>query len=164
MAIEWPRAFRRPVGEVPEGGLRGFLLLSIPAAYILAPTLCDAGLRSCTALGVLLSFVLMGLAWITRIRLNQGEAMGPLLPAMIVLSLVPQCACPTPGDTIFQRPFLGYAPNGFVLPLLTTLLVVAGLGGVRARWGARLVGMLLVVVCLVLVGSVLLGFPWEAHG
>lgn len=164
LALEWPRAFRSVQRQVPEGKRQAFLLLSIPATYILAPTLCGIGLETCTAVGVFLSLSLMGLAWLTCLRLYEGESVGHLLAAMVVLSLVPHCVCDAPTNTILRSVFGGYAPNSFVLALTTTLFAVGGLRGVRPQWSARLVAVLLAVNIVVLVGSMFVGFPWEAHG
>jgi hypothetical protein len=163
LSFEWPWAFRSLPREVPEGGRQAFLLLSIPAGYILAPVLCGPGLKTCTPLGVALGLSLMGLAWVTALRLYEGESVGHLLVPMAVLSLVPHCVCPAPTNMVLRSVFGGYAPNSFVLPLVTTLFAVAGSRGVRTRWSTRLVAVLLAVNIAVLVGSHFLGFPWEAH-
>lgn len=161
--FEWPRAFRSPVMEMPQGGRQAFLLLTIPAAYTLAPMLCGPGLKTCTALGVFLSLSLIGLAWVTSLRLYEGGFVGHLLVPLVVLSIIPHCVCDAPTNTILRSLFGGYAPNSFVLPLATTLFAVAGLRGVRTRWTIPLVAVLLAVNILVVAGSLLFGFPWDAH-
>ena len=68
LALEWPRAFREPAGETPQGTLRGLLLVSIPLAYVLASQYCGLGLKACNAVCHATNLSLIGLTTVTAIR------------------------------------------------------------------------------------------------
>jgi hypothetical protein len=63
--------------------------------------------------------------------------------------------------TIFHSLLGGYAPTCYVIPLAATLFAVAALRGIRTRWSAGLVGVLLAVTVFIVVGNPLFGFPWQ---
>ena len=161
LALEWPRAYRRPRGEAPTGRLRTFLLLAIPIAFVLDSQICGLGFKACTVLCHVLTYSLSGLAIVTAIQLYRGKSVGPWLVAMVVLSLIPHCVCKAPINVIFQNLFGGYAPTCYVIPLAATLFSISALKGVRTRWSAILVGVLLAVTLFIVVGNPLVGFPWQ---
>ena len=159
--IEWPRAFRSLPGEAPQGGLRWFLLLSIPVVYLLDSQICGLGFKSCTVVCAVLSVLLFLLAVATSVQLYRGKSVGPLLAAMVVLSVIPHCVCQAPINTIFHNIFGGNAPTCYVIPLSATLFAVTALRGFRTRLSTGLVGVLLAVTVFIVVGNPLFGFPWQ---
>jgi hypothetical protein len=161
LAIEWPRAFRSLPGEVPTGGLRTFLILAIPIVFVLDSQICGLGLKACTVVCHVLTYSLIGLATVTAIQLYRGKSVGPFLVPMVVLSLIPHCVCQAPINTIWHSIFGGYAPTCYVIPLAATLFSISALRGVRTRWSAALVVVLLAVTVFIVVGNPLLGFPWQ---
>jgi hypothetical protein len=161
LAIEWPRAFRGLPGKVPTGGLRTFLILAIPIAFVLDSQICGLGLKACTVVCHVLTYSLIGLATVTAVQLYRGKSAGPFLVPMVVLSLIPHCVCQAPINTVFHSVLGGYAPTCYVIPLTATLFSISALRGVRTRWSAALVGVLLAVTLFIAVGNPLLGFPWQ---
>ena len=161
LALEWPRAFRGPAGPRPQGGLRRFLLLAMPLAFVLDSQICGLGLKSCTWTCNLISIALIGLSALTALRLNRGQSVGVLLVPIVILGLVPHCVCMAPINVIWQRIFGGHAPTCQVIPLTATLFSVSGLRGRRTLWSAVLVVVLLVVIAFIAVGNPLFGFPWQ---
>jgi hypothetical protein len=161
LALEWPRAFRSLPGEVPTGGLRTFLILAIPIAFLLDSQICGLGLKACTVVCHVITYSLIGLATVTAFQLYRGKSVGPFLVPMVVLSLIPHCVCQAPINTIWQSIFGGYAPTCYVIPLAATLFSISALRGVRTRWSAILVVVLLAVTVFIVVGNPLFGFPWQ---
>ena len=106
---------------------------------------------------------LIALSTVAAIQLYRGESVGPLLVPSVVLSLVPHCVCQAPINTIWQGVSGGYAPACHVIPLTATLFSVSALRGVRTRWSAALVGVLLAVTVFIVVGNPLVGFPWQGR-
>lgn len=160
LTIEWSRSLRSIPGSLPTGGLRTFLILAIPIAYVLDSQICGLGFKACTVLCNVLSVLLILLALATAIQLYRGRPVGLLLVLMVVLSLIPHCVCDAPINTIFHNIFGGYAPTCYVIPLATTMYAVAALRGIRTRWSTVLVAVLLVVTLFIVVGNPLWGFPW----
>jgi hypothetical protein len=161
LAIEWPRAFRSLPGEVPTGGLRTFLVLAIPVAFVLDSQICGLGLKACTVVCHVLAYSLIGLSTVTAVQLHRGKSVGPLLVPIVVLSLIPHCVCQAPINTIWHSIFGGYAPTCYVIPLTATLFSISALRGARTRWSAVLVAVLLAVTIFIVVGNPLFGFPWQ---
>jgi hypothetical protein len=165
LSIEWPRAFRGIQGAEPAGGLRTFLILSIPIAFILDSQICGLGLAACSTLCNVISFTMIGLGAVTAVQLYRGKSVGALLVPMVVIGLIPHCMCGAPINTIFHNLLGGYSPTCQVIPLVTTLFAVTAMKGIRTRWGAVLVAVLLVVTVFIAVGNPLWGFPWVGcHG
>jgi hypothetical protein len=77
-----------------------------------------------------------------------------------VIGLIPHCTCGAPINRIFQDALGGYAPTCQVIPLAMTLFATSAMKGLRTRWSAALVGLLLVVTAFIAVGNPLWGFPW----
>lgn len=161
LSIEWLRAFRQPPGEAPKGGLRLFLLIATPLAFILDSQICGLGLKACTVVCHLLSYSLIVLAVVTAIQIHRGKSAGPFLIPMVILSLVPHCVCHAPINVIWHSIFSGYAPTCFVMPLAVALFSLTALRGLRTRFSTALVVLMLVVIAFVAVGNALLGFPWQ---
>jgi len=161
LAFEWPRAYRRPPGEVPGGGLRLFLLLAMPLAYVLDSQICGLGFKACNVACHVLSYSLIVLAIVTAVQLHRGKSVGPFLIPMVILSLVPHCTCHAPINVVWHSIFGGYAPTCYAIPLGVALFSVTALRGVRPRLSTILVVVLLVVTLFIVVGNALLGFPWQ---
>lgn len=166
LAIEWPRGFWDIQGDVPTTGrLQTFLALSIPVAFILDSQICGLGLQACSMLCNVISFTMIGLGAVTAVQIYRGKSVGALLVPMVVIGLIPHCTCGAPINTIFQNLLGGYSPTCQVIPLATTMFAVSALRGVRTRWSAILVAVLLVVTVFIAVGNPLWGFPWMGcHG
>jgi hypothetical protein len=160
LAIEWPRALRGTLDEQPGGRLRTFLILAIPVAFILDSQICGLGLTACSTLCNVISFTMIGLGIVTAVRLYQGKSVGALLVPMVIVGLIPHCACGAPINTIWASILGGYAPTCQVIPLVTTLFAVSALRGARTKWSAALVLVLLLVTIFIVVGNPLWGFPW----
>jgi hypothetical protein len=160
LTLEWTRALNNPLGETPMGTLRGLLLLAMPLAFILDSQICGLGLKACSVLCNVISFTLIGLSAVTAYRIYRNQSVGALLVPMVIIGLIPHCVCGAPINTIWQSIFGGYAPTCQVIPLAATLFSVAALRGVRTRWSAVLVGVLLAVTVFIVVGNPLFGFPW----
>ena len=152
---------RGPSGAAPTGKLRAFLILAIPVAYVLDGQICGFGFTARTVLCSVVSSALLALAIVTAVQLYRGKSTGVLLVTMVVLSPIPHRACDAPINTIFQRMFGGYAPTCYVIPLAAPLYSVSALRGVRTRWSAVLVVVLLAVTVFIVVGNPLFGFPWQ---
>lgn len=161
LTLEWTRALSGPLGKTPTGTLRGLLLLAMPLAFILDSQICGLGLKACSALCNVISFTLIGLSAVTAYRIYRNQSVGALLIPMVIVGLIPHCVCGAPINTIWQSIFGGYAPTCQVIPLAATLFSVAALRGVRTRWSAILVGVLLAVTVFIVVGNPLFGFPWK---
>ena len=127
LSFEWPRALRHPQGEAPTGGLRTFLILAIPVAFILDSQICGLGFASCSTLCNVISFTMIGLGTATAIQLYRGKSVGALLVPMVVIGLIPHCTCIAPINTIFHNVLGGYSPTCQVIPLAATLFSVAAL-------------------------------------
>ena len=160
LSLEWLRAYRRAPGEEPKGGLRLFLLIAMPLAFVLDSQICGLGFKACTVVCHVLSYLLIVLAIVTAVQLHRGKSIGPFLIPMIILSLVPHCVCHAPINAIWHSIFGGYAPTCFVMPLAVVLFSVTALRGVRTRFSAALVVLMLVVIAFIAVGNPLWGFPW----
>lgn len=144
-----------------RAGLKWFLLLSIPVAYLLDSQICGLGFKSCTVVCTVLSVSLFVLAVVASVQLYRGKSVGVLLVPMVILSVIPHCVCQAPINTIFHNVFGGYAPTCYVIPLSTTPFAVTALRGFRTRLSAGLVGVLLAVTVSIVVGNPLFGFPWQ---
>ncbi len=160
LSLEWIRAYRRPPGEAPKGGLRLFLLIAMPLAFVLDSQICGLGFKACTFICHALSYLLIVLAIVMAIQLHRGKSIGPFLIPVVILSLVPHCVCHAPINVIWHSIFGGYAPTCFVMPLAVVLFSVTALRGLRTRFSAALVILMLVVIAFVAVGNSLWGFPW----
>lgn len=160
LSLEWPRGFRSLPGEAPRGGLRTFLILAIPIAFVLDSQLCGLGLKACSTLCNVISFTMIGLGTVTAVRLYQDKSVGALLVPMVVIGLIPHCTCGAPINTIWHSLFGGYAPTCQVMPLAATLFSISALRGIRTRLSAALTGMMLVVITFIAVSNPLFGFPW----
>lgn len=161
LALEWPRAFREPVGEIPQGTLRGLLLVSMPLAYVLASQYCGLGFKACNAVCHATNLTLIGLTTITAIRLHRNQSIGGLLAATVVISLIPHCVCGAPINTVWHNVLGGYSPVCDAVPLAVTLFSVSALRGIRTRYSAAMVAMLLGVIVFIAVGNPAFGFPWK---
>lgn len=160
LAFEWSRAFRGHSSEEQTGGLRIFLAVSIPLAFILDSQICGLGLAGCSTLCNAISFTMIGLGTITAVRLYQRKSIGTLLVSMVVIGLIPHCTCHAPINTLWHGILGGYAHTCQVIPLVTTLFAVSAFKGVRNRLSSALVGMLLAVTLFIVVGNPLWSFPW----
>jgi hypothetical protein len=160
MTMEWPRGFRNQ-GEVPEGKLRQFLLVSMPLAFIVSSQVCGLGLRACNIVCHTTNLLLIVLAAVTAIRLHRGQTIGAVLVPMIIIALLPHCVCFAPINILWHRMMGGYAPTCEMMPLAAVLYSVAALRGVRPQLGTGLVVLLFVVMIFIIVGSILFGFPWQ---
>lgn len=160
LTLEWTRSLGGTPGEAPTGTLRGLLLIAMPVAFILDSQICGLGLKACSALCNVISFTMIGLSALTAYRLHRNQSVVALLVPMVVVGLVPHCVCGAPINTIWQGIFGGYSPTCQVIPLAATLFSVAALKGVRTRWSAAMVGLLLAVTVFIVVGNPLFGFPW----
>ncbi len=160
LAFEWPRAFRRP-GAVPEGRLRGFLLLSMPLAFVLGSQVCGVGLKGCTVLCHVTNIASIGLAGTTAYRLHRGKSIGVTLIPLVVVALVPHCVCHAPVNVLWHGMLGGVAPTCGLVPLAATLFAVAALRGVRPTSSAVLTAAMLGVIVFMAVGNPLIGFPWQ---
>jgi predicted neutral ceramidase superfamily lipid hydrolase len=161
LALEWPRSFSGPLGEVPGGGLRQFLVLAIPLAFVLDSQICGLGLKACSVVCNVISVALIGLGALIASRLYRDQPIGALLVPMVILGLIPHCVCDAPINVIWQRLLGGYAPTCQVIPLTATLFSISALRGRRTLWSAALVVVLLVVIAFIAVGNPLFGFPWQ---
>ncbi len=165
LAIEWPRGFRDIKDEIPTGRLQTFLVASIPVAFIIDSQICGLGLQACSMLCNVISFTMIGLGVVTAVQLYRGKSVGAFLVPMVVIGLIPHCTCGAPINIIFQNLLGGYSPTCQVIPLATTMFAVSAMRGVRTRWSAALVAVLLVVMVFIAVGNPLWGFPWMGcHG
>lgn len=160
LLLEWPRAFRSLSGEAPTGGLRTFLILAIPIAFVVDSQICGLGLKACSTLCTVISFTVIGLGAIMAIQLYRGKSVGALLVPMVVIGLIPHCICGAPINTIFHSVLGGYSPTCQVMPLAATLFSLSALRGVRTTLSAALAGMMLVVITFIAVSNPLFGFPW----
>lgn len=160
LTLEWTRSLSGPLGEAPTGTLRGLLLLAMPLAFILDSQICGLGIKACSVLCNVISVTLIGLSAVTAYRIYRNQSVGALLVPMVIIGLIPHCVCGAPINTIWHNIFGGYAPTCQVIPLAATLFSVAALRGVRTRWSAILVGVLLAVTVFIVVGNPLFGFPW----
>lgn len=160
LTLEWTRALGGPSDEAPTGTLRGLLLLAMPVAFILDSQICGLGLKACSTVCNVISFTLIGLSAVTAYRIYRNQSIGALLVPMVIIGLIPHCVCGAPINTIWQSILGGYAPTCQVIPLAASLFSVAALRGVRTRWSAVMVGLLLVVTVFIVVGNPLFGFPW----
>ena len=160
LEFEWPRAFRSLPGAEPAGGLRTFLILAIPLAFILDSQICGMGLKACSTLCNVISITMITLGAITAVQLYRGKPVGWLLIPMVVIGLIPHCTCGAPINTIFHDLLGGYSPTCQVIPLAVTMFAVTALRGFRTRLSVVLVAMLLAVIVFIAVGNPLFGFPW----
>ena len=160
LTFEWPRALRRP-GRAPMRGLRWFLLLCIPLAFVLSSQVCGLGLRACNTVCHITNLALIGLGTVTAVRLHRGKFVAPFLIPMIVVGLIPHCVCPAPINLSWHGMLGGVAPTCEMIPLGATLFAVAGLRGVRPRSSTFLVAALFGVMAFIIVGGLLFGFPWQ---
>jgi hypothetical protein len=161
LALEWPRALRGPAGEVPRGGLRQFLVVAIPLAFVLDSQICGLGLKACSVVCNVISVALIGLGVVIAYRLYRDQPIGALLVPMVILGLVPHCVCEAPINTIWHAILGGYAPTCQVMPLVAMLFSIAALRGRRTLLSAALVALMLVVIAFIAVGNPLFGFPWR---
>jgi hypothetical protein len=160
LALEWPRAVRRP-GEVPGGRLRQLLLLSMPFAFVLSSQVCGLGTRACNTACHVINLSLIGLAAVTAIRLHRGRSVGAFLIPLVVVGLVPHCVCHAPINLIWHGMLGGVAPTCEMVPLAAALFAVSALRGVRPRSSTALVGAMFGVMVFIIVGGALFGFPWK---
>jgi hypothetical protein len=161
LSLEWPRAYFGALGEVPEGRLQTFLLVSMPLAYVLASQYCGLGLKACNAVCHAVNLSGIGLGAVIAVRLRRGQSIGAFLAPLVILSLVPHCVCHAPINTIWQNVLGGYSPVCGAVPLAVILFAVSALRGARPRLSAALVGVLLGVIVFIAVGNPVFGFPWE---
>jgi hypothetical protein len=160
ITVEWLRAYRRPQGDVPKGGLRVFILLAMPLSYIIDSQICGLGLKACNTACHILSYLLLVLTAVVAIQLHRRKSVLPFLIPTIILSVVPHCTCHAPINTIWHSLFGGYAPTCFVMPLAVVLFSLTALRGFRARLSTILVVLMLIVITFCAVGNALFGFPW----
>lgn len=160
LLIEWPRAFKSKREIVPKGKFRQFLLIAMPIAFILDSQICGLGLKACSTTCNIISYSLIVLSIITAYRLHKNQSIGGIMIAIIVICVVPHCICEAPINTIWHN-WLGYAPTCQVIPLATTLFSITALKGIRTRFSAAMVLLLLVVTVFIAVGNPLWGFPWK---
>lgn len=160
LAIIWPWSFRSSPGKLPSGGLRTFLLLAIPIAFVLDSQICGLGLKACSTLCNVISFTMIGLGTLTAIQLYRDKSVGVLLGLMVVIGLIPHCQCGAPINTIFHSLFGGYSPTCQVIPLTSTLFAFSAIRGYRTIISAILVAVLLIVIVFIALGNPLFGFPW----
>jgi hypothetical protein len=161
LTLEWPRAFRGLPGEVPEGWLRGFLLLAMPLAYVLGSQVCGLGLKACSVVCHAINLSLIGLATVTAVRLHRGQSVGAVLVPMVVLGLTPHCVCHAPINVLWHSALGGFSPTCNMVPLAATLFSVTALRGIRPRYSAALAGVMLGMIVFMAVGNPLVGFPWQ---
>jgi hypothetical protein len=122
LLIEWPRAYRGSIGEIPTGTFQQLLLISMPLGFVLDSQICGLGLKSCTILCNVISFSMIGLSTVTAFRIQRGQSIGAFVAPMVVVGLIPHCTCVAPINTIFQNVLGGYAPTCQVMPLAASLL------------------------------------------
>ena len=143
ITLAWSLAFRNPPGEVPQGRFYQVLLLSMPVAYILGSQVCGLGLSTATA-----------------VQIHRGKSVGALLVPIVILGLLPHCACMAPINTIWHDVFGGVSPTCNMVPLAVTLFSVTALRGFRPRASAALSGVMTGMIVFMAVGNPLFGFPW----
>jgi hypothetical protein len=160
LTIEWPRAFRR-FGELPQGTLRSILLVSMPLSYILASQYCGLGLEACNVVCQVTNLSLIGLTTWTAVRMHRNQSIGPLMVAIVGLSLVPHCTCDAPINELWHGVFGSVAPTCAMVPLAATLFSVSALRGARPRLSAALSSVMLVMIVFIAVGNPTIGFPWQ---
>ena len=161
LTIEWPRAFRRPGEDIPEGRFRQVLILSIPLAFVVSSQICGLGLRGCNAVCHVTNLALIGLSAVTSIRLYRDKSVAPILIPIVVLSLVPHCVCHAPINILWHGMLSGYSPTCEMMPMAATLFSVMALRGIRPRLSTTLVAVLFGVMIFIIVGGSLFGFPWQ---
>jgi hypothetical protein len=159
LALEWPRAFNHQ-GEVPKGGQRQFLLLSIPLAYVLCSQICGLGVKACTVPCSIVSISLITLAILIAIRISHDKSVLALLIPVIVLSVIPHCVCKAPINVVWHN-LSQFSPTCEVIPLLTVLFSITALRGARTRSSTVLVVIMIGMTVFIAAGNVLLGFPWK---
>jgi hypothetical protein len=161
ITLEWTRAYHHPHGDLPLGGLRMFLILAMPLAYIIDSQICGLGLKACNTACHVFSYVLFVLAAAIAIQLYRNKSVVPLLIPTVILSVVPHCTCHAPINTIWHSIFGGVAPTCFVMPLAVVLFSLTALRGFRIRLSTILVVLMLIVITFCAVGNALFGFPWQ---
>jgi hypothetical protein len=160
LALEWPRAYR-DAADVPEGGLRWFLLASMPLAFVLGSQVCGVGLKACGVLCHGTNLVAIVLAGATAYRMHRGKSIGVTLVPLVIVALVPHCVCHAPVNTLWHSALGGVAPTCGLVPLAAVLFSVSALRGARPRASAGLSMMMLGMIVFMAVGNPLIGFPWR---
>jgi len=160
LIIESPRGLNNP-GNIPSGKFRQLLLLSMPLAFIVSSQVCGLGFRACNLTCHLTNLVLIILAAVIAFRLHRGQSFSLLLPALIVIGLIPHCSCLAPINTLWHNILGGIAPTCEMIPLSVTLLAVLALRGARSKFNTILIIILFVVMFFIIVGGFLFYFPWQ---
>jgi hypothetical protein len=161
ITVEWIRAFSRDPGDLPQGGLRMFLLLAMPLSYIIDSQICGLGLKACNTACHVFSYLLLALAAVMAIQLFRNKPVALFLIPTVILSLVPHCTCHAPINTIWHSLFGGIAPTCFVMPLAVVLFSLTAMRGLRTRLSTIFVVLMLIVIAFCAVGNALFGFPWQ---
>ncbi len=160
LALVWPRAYGRGHAEAPTGKLRAALLISMPVAFIAGSQICGVGLAACGAICHATNGALVVLAAIVSWRVMRSQRVGPLLAAIVVLSLVPHCVCHAPINVVWHS-FPGVSPACDAVPLAATLFAVTALRGVRPRASSVIALATLGLIVFIAAGNSILGFPWQ---
>ena len=161
ITMEWPRAYKGPIGELPAGRFQQLLIWAIPAAFILSSQVCGLGFKACNSVCHITNITLIVLAVVTAMRLSQGKAVGKILIPMVAIALLPHCVCGAPINTIWHSWFVGYSPTCEMMPLAASLFAIMALRGFRTTFSTALVVVLFAVMLFIIVGSTFFGFPWQ---
>ena len=160
LIIESTRGLNNP-GNIPSGKFRQLLLFSMPLAFIVSSQVCGLGFRACNLTCHLTNLVLIILAALIAFRLHRGQSFSLILPAIIVIGLIPHCSCLAPINTLWHNILGGIAPTCEMIPLSVTLLAVLALRGARSKLNTILIIILFVVMFFIIVGGSLFDFPWQ---
>lgn len=101
------------------------------------------------------------LAAFLAFRIHRSQSYSLILPAIIIIGLIPHCTCLAPINTLWHDILGGNAPTCEMMPLSATLLAVLALRGVRSKFNTILILILFVVMVFIIVGSSLFSFPWQ---
>ena len=160
LIIESPRGFSTP-GDIPSGKFRLLLLFSMPLAFIVSSQVCGLGFRACNLTCHLTNLALIVLAALVAFRLHRSQSFSLILPAIIVIGLLPHCSCLAPINTLWHDILGGVAPTCEMIPLSIILLAVLALRGVRSKFNTMIIIILFVVMIFIIVGGSLFSFPWQ---
>lgn len=160
VTVAWSRglSFR---ANMPENRSQRFLILSIPAAFVLSSQVCGLGLRACTTVCHITNALLIVLGVVMVFRLNRMQNVGLLLAPMVLIGLIPHCVCHAPINTVWHGILGGVSPTCEMMPLAASLFAITSIRGIRVSSGRILISVLFAVMLFIIVGGMMFGFPWQ---